>query len=723
MQADALAREVTIYRDTYGVPHVYGATDEAVVFGLMYAQAEDNFPQIEEDYVRLLGRASEVYGEEALGDDLVRHALGVCEVARDRYRRSGGKIRSLSRAAASGLNYFLAKHPECRPRLLTRFRPWYFFARQPGDLALLKSVGVTAEEFLQTARPAAGEPLETVRRPLPSAPRPSPPTMADADGSNIWALAPRRSATGRAVLMINPHTPFFGGAQRYEAHLHSYEGLCVAGFAILGTPYIRSGHNGHIAWGHTNNNSNIFDLYVESFDRPEEPLAYRHGAGYREAVEWTARLRVKTVGGVETRRFVLRKTHHGPVVGRRDGKFLSLRVVTGEADEFVQRYEMCRARTLTEFRAAMSRALLVGANTMYADRAGNIYYLHGNAVPRRSPQFDWTQPVDGADPATEWQGYHSIDELPQVLNPASGWMQNCNSDFYVTTEGMTAEEGTRPPYMLAGSDTPRAKMSRRVLAARPLWSAEELTRAAFDTYVLEAEAMIPQLCSAWREAGAEPRLAEHVELLQSWDCVSTLASTAMTLFTLWFQRMYPARLKDPDFAAYRGAAGMVLALEHAVGELLEGFGRWRVAWGDINRLQRPASGASGFSDERPSLPVPGGWGTAGVLFTFYAPARASTRLRYGISGSSFLSVIELGEQVKASSVVPFGQSADPQSPHFFDQAGLYARGELKPAWFRLSEVRANLEAAYHPGEGARDDGAGEAGEVRHDAAQRPAPQH
>lgn len=705
MQPEALARAVTIYRDTYGVPHVYGATDEAVVFGLMYAQAEDNFSQIEEDYLRLLGHASEVHGEEALPDDLVRHALGVCEAARAKYRRAGAKIRSLSRAAALGLNYFLANNPRCRPRLLTTFRPWYFFARQPGDAALLKRAGVTAEEFLQTVRPAAGGLREPASLPVPRVAEPARPTTGDTDGSNIWALAPRRSSTGHALLMINPHTPFFGGFQRYEAHLHSEEGLRVAGFAILGTPYIRSGHNGYVAWGHTNNNSNFFDLYEESFDCPEEPLAYRHGAGYRQAVEWTARLRVKTEGRVATRRFVLRKTHHGPVIGGGGGKFLTLKVAAAESDEFEQRYEMCRSRTLTEFRAALSRATLVGANTMYADRAGNIYYLHGNAVPRRAPQFDWRRPVDGADPATEWQGYHSIDELPQVLNPASGWMQNCNSDFFLTTEGPGVAEATHPPYMVAGPDTPRAKMSRRVLAAKPLWSAEELTRAAFSRYVLEAETLIPQLCAAWAENGAtrpESHAADAVELLRSWDCVSTLDSTAMTLFTFWFQRLYPARLKDPDFAVYEGVAGMVLALEDAVGELLEGFGRWRVEWGEINRLQRPDSGVSGFSDERPSVPVPGGWGTAGLLFTFYAPGRPNTRRRYGVSGSSFLSVVELGRRVNASSVVPFGQSADPQSPHFFDQARLYARGELKPAWFQLSEVKANLAAAYHPGETKRD---------------------
>ena len=704
-QVERLARAVTIYRDSYGVPHVYGRTDAAVVFGLMYAEAEDNFWQLEDDLLRGLGRAAEVYGERSVNDDLMQAAFEGNRLAVAHYEHAESRIRALCDAYAAGLNYFLARNPQVRPRLITRFEPWHVFAGV-GGTGVLNNVGLKVEE-LRAAMPEVGR--QTITGGAGGVATDERDDDADNDsaldeGSNMWAVAPARSASGHALLLINPHVGFFGGGQRYEAHLHSDEGWHVAGFAILGTPFIRSGHNDHLGWSHTNNYADIADVYEETFDDPQHPLAYRYGAGYRTATESVAVVKVKTDAGVELRSFKIRHTHHGPVLALRDGKALTLRLARlGDNGAFEQRYAMSRARSLAEFKRAMARVSLTGSNTIYADRAGNIFYLHGNAIPRRAPQFDWTKPVDGSNPATEWQGYHTLSELPQLTNPPAGWLQNCNSTPLLTTADDNPRKEDFPAYMAPEPDTPRARNSRRILAAADKFTFDAWTQAAADTTEVGADAFITQIAGEWTrlktvDAARAAKLDDVIAELQKWDRVSTLDSQAMTVLSYWLG-IYNGRNFKKDEDEYPATR----ALEQATAELARDWGTWRVAWGEVNRLQRThTSGQEPFSDALPSLPVAGGPSALGNIFTFGAPPARGQKRRYGTSGNTYVSVVEFAPHVRARSVVTFGQSADPHSPHFFDQAPLYARMQFKPAWYTLAEVKAHLERAYRPGAERRD---------------------
>ncbi|MFL6208489.1 MAG: penicillin acylase family protein [Pyrinomonadaceae bacterium] len=698
-QATRRARAVTIYRDSYGVPHIYGRTDADVVFGLMYAQAEDNFWQLEDDMIRNLGRAAEVYGERSLNDDLVQAAFESNRLAVAQYERAAPRIRALCDASAAGLNYFLARNPQIKPRLITHFEPWYVYAGV-GGASLVTGAGLKLEE-LRAALPEVGRQVigngSTGRA---SEAAPSVDDEVDLDeGSNMWAVTPAKSASGHALLLINPHVGFFGGGQRYEAHLHSAAGWHVAGFAILGTPYIRSGHNDYLGWSHTNNYADLVDVYEETFDDPRQPLSYRYADTHRTATEWVAAIKVKTDAGLELHSFRIRKTGHGPVLAMRDGKALTLKLArVGENGGFEQRYAMSRARTLAEFKTAMARVSLTGSNTIYADRAGNIFYLHGNAVPRRSTKFDWTKSVDGSNPETEWQGYHTLAELPQLTNPPAGWLQNCNSTPFLTTASGNPARENFPVYMVPEPDTARARNARRILAGRVRFTFDEWTRAAADTTEVEADTFIPQIINEWQQlkgahADRAAKLADVITELQQWKHVSTIDSQAMTLISSWLT-VYNSR----NFKRDEGDYPMIRALEQAVGELVRGWGTWRVAWGEVNRLQRThTSGQEPFSDERVSLPVAGGASALGNVFTFNAPPAQGLKRRYGVSGNTYVSVVEFAPRVRARSIVTFGQSADPRSPHYFDQAPLYARMQFKPAWFTLAEIKAHLERAYHPG--------------------------
>jgi acyl-homoserine-lactone acylase len=699
LNAEKLARSVTIYRDSFGVPHIFGKTDASVVFGLMYAQCEDNFWQLETDLIRSLGRAAEIDGERGLISDLAHRAFEIEKLSKAEYERLPAQSKALCNAFAAGLNYFITRNPQIKTRLITRFEPWHILAaNRMGRISGFSRIGLRPNEIrIGTLEPAAqtdhNEPAldftalqswfdEMEVEPLA--------------GSNMWAIAPSKSASGGAMLLINPHVGFFGGGQRYEAHLHSDEGLNVYGFAILGTPYIRSGFTQNLGWSHTNNYADTADAYLETFDDPKNPLAYRYGAGYRTAVEWTEEVKVKTANGLEMRRYRFRKTHHGPIIGVRAGKQVAARMAKiEEGGELDQRFAMNRARNFAQFKAALSRLALTGSNTIYADRAGNIFYVHGNAVPRRDPKFDWTKPVDGDQAETEWQGYHTLDQLPLLLNPKSGFLQNCNSTpFLATLEGNPRKEDF-PQYLAPEADTPRAKSSRRILIEEEKFTFDEWTRAATDTTVNEAEPAIKQMIAAWNELPADDKalsdkLGPAIRELADWDRVASVDSVATTLFLLTYERANRDS-NNPDYKA------RLRLLEAVMSDLEKAFGTWRVAWGEINRLQRVrTSGDEPFSDERRSWPVAGGPGAAGVVFTYNARAENGQKRRYGTSGNTFVSVVEFGKQLRARSVLVFGQSADPKSRHHTDQAELYAQGKFKDVRFSLREIKADLEVSYHP---------------------------
>jgi acyl-homoserine-lactone acylase len=683
LNAESLARTVKIYRDTYGVPHVFGRTDASTVFGFAYAQAEDNFWRVEENFIRAVGRASEVYGEKTLDEDRLNHALEIPRLAQEEYSRLDPQMRSLCDAFAAGFNYYITRHPEVRPRLLTKIEAWHTlafirynyyqngFARDRN----LRQVGLQTAEIENDLKPHTG--------------------------SNGWVVGPSKSASGHAMLFTNPHLPFFGPGQVYEGHVHSDQGWNFTGYTRFGFPLPYVGHNENGGWVSTDNAADLADVYFETFDDPARPLAYKYGKDYRLATEHVEEIRVKTAAGLETRRFTMRRTHHGPIVGARDGKLLAIRMSKFESDGWLREwYDMTKAKSLAALKRAMAPLNMNFGNVMYADRQGNTWYLYNGAVPRRDPRFDWTKPLDGSDPATEWQGYHTIDELPQLTNPKTGWMQNCNTTPFLLTSDGNPDPKQFPKYMVQEGDNPRGAISREILSGKKTFTFDEWRGSAFDTRVMNAGKRLPGLLSAIKQhldsisAPADSHLRKVHDELSRWNHRSTTDSVAMTLFSLWHDRI--SREENPT------AEKQLAALNDVLITLDRDFGNWRVAWGELSRLQRrDESKDEEFNDSRPSLAVSGVNGNDGAVFTFYAaPARGQKR-RYGVAGGTYISVVEFGPRVRALSIHTFGASGDPKSRHYMDQAALYTRGEFKPAWLTLDEIRANLEAEYHPGEEKR----------------------
>ncbi|MBI3652381.1 MAG: penicillin acylase family protein [Acidobacteria bacterium] len=706
-KAERLARSVTIYRDTYGVPHVFGTTDASCVFGYLYAQAEDNFWQVEDNYICSLGRAAEVYGESKLAQDLINHALEIPKLAKAEYMHSTPKVKELCVAAADGLNYFLLKNPHIKPRLITQFEPWMIFAFN--RYALYQSFifgksGLRADEIKTAVRDAeANTPAATSTASLNDLHEKSLTDESDPEnllGSNMWAVTSAKSSTGHALLFINPHQPFFGVGQWYEGHLHSNEGWNLSGASFYGSPFPTIGHNATLGWSHTVNDPDITDVWAEKFDDPKNPMAYRYGDSYKTAAEWSDTLKIKTANGVDTKTYKFRKTHHGPILSVRKGVALALKMARLEEGGMIDEwYAMGKARDVAEFKKVMSRDAIPMFNAAAADSKGNIFYVYNGAVPRRSTKFDWTKPVDGSNPETEWQGYHAFEELPQLTNPPTNYVQNCNQTPFTTTTDGNPEVAQFPEYMTREHDNARAKMSRRILSNPAKFSFDDWAKAGWDTHLLESETAIPELVAEWEKLKAvdsarADKLSAVIAELKAFNHLSTTDSKAMTVFALWFYGMMQNRSKDEW--------QRIKVLENTIKDLERDWGTWQVAWGEFNRLQKIQSGGEleAFSDARKSLPIAGAPGWLGIINNFYARPEKGQKRRYGVVGTSFVSVVEFGPQVQARSTLVMSENADPNSPNYYDQCELYAKREFKPAWFTLADIKANSKRVYHPGEAA-----------------------
>ncbi len=695
----ALAAQVTIYRDNYGVPHIEGVDDVATVFGFGYAQAEDFFWQIEDTYILALGRYSEIYGRKGLNSDLLNRAFEVVSTSQRDFPQISRKARDICTAYVAGLNYFLAKHPEVKPRLITEFEPWMVmaFGRQ-----LVIEMGFRYTRL-------GGD----------FAPGTNPAIYTDQVGSNAWAVAPSRTKNGNAMLLINPHQPWFGFGQFYEAHLRSGEGWSFSGGTFYGSPMPGLGQNGFCGWAFTVNEPDIADAWTETFDDPGNPLNYRYGDGYREAVEWQDTVTVKTPSGMKDETHTFRKTHHGPIVRKTsDTQFISAMI--GKLYDAIlldQMFQVVRARSLDEFREAMGMLSFPFMNTVYADQDGNIYYLYNGIIPRRDPQFNWSKPVNGADPRTEWQGYHPLRDLPQVVNPPAGFVQSCNSSPFTTTDDGNPYEKDYPPYMVEmdrHDDKRRAKVCRLLLREMEDVTLDEMQRAAFDTTLYWPLTELPRYERAYEELQeSNPRLARrvapYIEHLLDWDCRGGLESTQATLCAEWYEELYgfgyPAETLKSQYVGDMEAR--FKALIRAAAKLNGLFGDWKVAWGEVYRIQRHTNVADlvqvPFKDTEPSIPCAGVPGPLGVVFTQYytpsinIPLVRNTKQRYAVVGLTYLAVFEFGERVRGGTLLNFGASSDPASPHFTDQAELLSQQQLKPLVFYPDDVRRAAQRIYHPG--------------------------
>lgn len=695
---EARARGVTIARDDLGIPHVTGKTDADVVFGVIYAQAEDDFNRVETNYLNAMGRLAEAEGESAIWRDLRMKLFVNPDSLRTQYAASPEWLRALMDAWADGLNYFLYTHPDVKPRVITRFEPWMALSFTEGSIGGdIETISLAGLEAFYGGAAAAAVALH------PDAP------PAEPSGSNGFAIAPSRTASGKAMLLINPHTSFFF---RAVAQMTSEEGLNAYGAMTWGQFFIYQGFNARLGWMHTSSGNDAIDEFAETIVRkPDSTYAYRYGTEERPVVASRIEVPFRTDSGRAVRTFTVYRTHHGPVVREADGRWVAVSLMQEPIKALTQSYSRTRATSLAEFRQTMELHTNSSNNTIYADADGNIAYFHANFVPRRNPKFNWDKPVDGSNPATEWQGIHSLDESPNVFNPASGWIQNTNNAPWSAAGPDSPKEKDYPAYFDRAGENPRGIHAIRVLSGRTGFTLDSLIAAAYDSYLTAFADLVPPLLAAWdRLPASSPlrgKLAEPVQLLRDWDLRWSATSVPTSLAVFWGTELWRRTRADAESEAmpvydYMKSrvppAERLEALAAAMDTLATRYGKWQTPWGDINRFQRLTGDiVQPFSDSGPSLPVGFTSSQWGSLASFGARAYPGTKRMYGTSGNSFVAVVEFGDSVRARAVTAGGQSGNPASPHFGDQAERYTRGDLRDVYFYPNQLRSHTERQYQPG--------------------------
>jgi acyl-homoserine-lactone acylase len=691
------AQNVTIVRDDWGIPHVRGKTDADAVFGLLYAQAEDDFGRVETNYLNSMGRLAEAEGEAAIYRDLRMKLFIDPEDMKAKYEASPGWLKALMDAYADGLNYYLYKHPQVKPRVIRRFEPWMALTFSEG------SIGGDIET-INLGRLAAfygGKPETPSARDEISSP-------AEPAGSNGIAIAPSKAARKQALLLINPHTSFFF---RAEVQVTSEEGLNAYGAVTWGQFFVYQGFNERAGWMHTSSGVDAIDEYLETVVRKGDRLSYRYGSGERPFTASRIVVPYKSGSGMAQKEFTVQRTHHGPIVGESNGRWVAVRLMQEPVQALTQSYLRTKAKDYASFRKTLELHTNSSNNTVYADADGQIAYFHANFIPKRDPRFDWTKPVDGSDPATEWQGLLSVDETPRLLNPAVGWLYNSNNWPWSAAGPSSPKKEDYPAYVETGSrETPRGKHALMVLQGQADFTLDSLIAAAYDSHLPAFAELVPALIKAHDEMPAGPlkaKLSEPIQLLKDWDFRWSASSVPTSLAVFWAEELARRVTADArqagvpvdDYIVNRAPAEQRLqALAGACDKLAADFGSWRTPWGDINRFQRLTGDiVQPFADSGPSIPV--GFTSArwGSLASFGARVYPGTKKMYGTSGNSFVAVVEFGPTLRAKAVTAGGQSGDPASRHFNDQAQRYSTGALRDVYFYRSQLEGHIEREYHPG--------------------------
>jgi acyl-homoserine-lactone acylase len=696
------ARNVTITRDDWGIAHVHGKTDADAVFGMIYAQAEDDFNRVETNYINAMGRLAEAEGESKIYQDLRMKLFIDPQAMQKQYAGSPEWLKKLMIAFADALNFYLAKHPDVHPRVIRRFEPWMALTFTEG------SIGGDIER-INLAQ------LETFCGKAPASARASASDEDDETeeprGSNGMAVAPSNTAGHHALLLINPHTSFFF---RSELQMTSDEGLNAYGAVTWGQFFVYQGFNERAGWMHTSSGVNAISEYLETVEKKGNRFYYKYGKDERPVEAQQITVPYKTAQGMAEKKFTVYRTHHGPVIRESDGKWVSIRLMQEPLKALTQSYTRTKARDYKSFRQTMELHTNSSNNTIFADADGDIAYFHGNFIPTRDASFDWTKPVDGSNPATEWRELLSVEATPHLLNPQSGWLYNSNNWPWSAAGPSSPRKEDFPVYVETGGETARGLHAIRVLQDVKDFTISSLIAAAYDSYLTWFEEPIAALLKAWdhspdndADRALKAKVAEQIALLRGWDLRWSVSSVPTSLAIFWGDQLRERAGADAknagmylsDYICTKAPPQLLLqSLAAASDKLTADFGNWKTPWGEMNRFQRLTGDiVQPFSDAAPSIPVGFTSSVWGSLASFGARPYPGTKKWYGTSGNSFVAVVEFGEQVRARAVTAGGESGHPASPHFNDEAQRYSTGNLREVYFYPAQLQSHTEKQYHPG--------------------------
>lgn len=686
------AAQVEILRDDFGVPHIYGKTDADAVFGLLFAQCEDDFRRVERNYIWATGRLAELEGERAIYSDLRAHLYMTEEEARDAYEKSPDWLKALCRAFADGINYYLYTHPEVIPQVITRYEPWFpmYFSEGSigGDIERISEAGIKA--FYEGNQPLAflGETSSDI--------------LEEPKGSNGIAVSGKLTQSGNSMLLINPHTSFYF---RPEVHVVSEEGLNAYGAVTWGQFFVYQGFNEKTGWIHTSTFVDFIDEFEEKVTESEGKFQYAYGTEMRPVDSLEIILKYQNGDSLKQKTFQIYRTHHGPITHKTGEKWVATKINWDPVNALIQSYTRTKLNNHAEFKKMMDIRTNSSNNTVFADSEGNIAYFHGNFIPKRNLQFDFSKPVDGSNPETDWQGLHTVDESIMLLNPATGWIQNCNSTPFTAAGDQSPKKEFYPAYMAPDQENFRGIHAVRVLKEVNNLTLDSFLDMAYDPYLPAFEYLIPELVQAFEQSGkGKGTLKDVLEVLKAWDFRTSKESIAMSIAHFYgenYQKKFKSmnRFINPaiDYKIPSNEE-ILMVLEQTIMQMEEDFGTWNTAWGEINRFQRLSGEIDlQYDDAAPYVQIGLASGNWGALAAYGARTFEGTKRLYGYRGNSFVAVVEFGEKVKARSILAGGQSSDLSSAHFTDQVQRYADANFKDVAFYREDVEKNLQEKYIPG--------------------------
>jgi acyl-homoserine-lactone acylase len=703
------AQNVNIIRDNWGIPHVYGKTDADAVFGLLYAQCEDDFKRIELNFIEKLGRLSEIKGKASLYDDLMIRLLIDSVEAKADYQKAAPWLKQLLNAQADGINYYLYKHPEVKPILLTKFQPWYHLLWTDGSIGAIQTANITTADL-------RGFYGKEKKLGLNSNPEPEKMALKVADyeqtGSNGFAFAPKITESGNSILYINPHTTFY---YRPEVHMVSAQGLNAYGAVTWGQMFVYQGFNQYCGWMHTSSSVDVADVYTEKISLKNNKYFYEYDKILKPVKTKNIEIRYLENGATKKEIFEGKYTMHGPIMAERDNKWVSLQSYNRAMKSLEQSWLRTKAQSFEDYKKVMYLKANTSNNTVYADNQGNIAYWHGNFVPKRDKNLNWGNDVDGSISATNWKGLHMVDETVHSYNPPNGWLQNCNSTPFTVAGDNSPKAENYPKYMAPDGENFRGINAVKVLTAQKKYTLESVISAGYSNYLAAFEVLIPALLKTYDQTKNDSQyksLSEPIEVLRAWDYRSTESSIATTLAIEWAYKLNPIiqRLNIDEgeadqvaitraFADTASVAGFIAPFQKTIDELNKKWGKWQIPWGEMNRFQR-LDGAivQQHADNQNSLPMGGASALWGSLASFNSRHVVGQNKRYGFNGNSFVCAVEFGKKIKAKSLLAGGNSGDAGSKHFNDQSEMYTKGIFKDVLFYKEDLLKNYERQYKPGE-------------------------
>jgi acyl-homoserine lactone acylase PvdQ len=668
--ASSSVAQVTIYRDEYGIPHIYGDNAEAAAFGFGYAQAEDHLEVMREDFYQATGRLAE-FGLGSVDGDRVSRLLHVPETAAATYAALDADHRARIDAFAAGVNRYILENAAGLPSWVLLVQPqevlaWFHYGR------IIEQWQIANSELAAGgyAAPGGGAP-------------------AVSSASNMWVVGPGKSSVGVPILHGDPHLPWTGSMQWYEAHLN-YPGVNVGGATLFGYPGIAMGASDFFAWSMTNNGVDTADVYTETLN-PSNPSQYLYDGSWLDLESEVVTIKV---AGSSDRAFTNYYTHHGPVIGSGDGVLYTAALSTFE--DVTSSLDIFDWNAATSIAAALPGSRvpsLAKWNILAADSAGNIFYLYNARVANKSEAYNWSRPVDGSTSATDWGPFLTIAELPQSLNPAAGYLQNANNSPWTTAPDLSP--GDYPSYLAPGNWLgDRATRAIELMESQATFSVEEIKATGLDDLSVLARGLTPLLLEAWTDLGPsrpdpDGRLAAAIALIDGWDYTGRADSPVYALFRLWVVDFYGlgpsfghTNLPPVGSVSVDDQEKMLSALDQAASFMISNFGRLDPAWGDVHKMKRGSY----------EFPLAGG--------NRSLPALRMTNIDYfsdgvwwATGGSSYLFVAALTDPVEFWSVRPLGESEDPESPHYADVSALYSANQYKQLWMTLADVLAHQTSA------------------------------